>query len=65
MVSGAVEVAGQRFEANRMMVFRPGDPITIVAGAEGARIMALGGETLGGPRYVWWNFVASSKEPET
>ena len=24
--------------------------------------MLLGGETLGGPRYIWWNFVASSKE---
>ena len=22
----------------------------------------LGGETLEGPRYIWWNFVASSKE---
>ena len=24
--------------------------------------MLLGGETLEGPRYIWWNFVASSKE---
>ncbi|SJN11127.1 Pirin domain protein [Halomonas citrativorans] len=24
--------------------------------------MLLGGETLNGPRYVFWNFVASSKE---
>jgi hypothetical protein len=24
--------------------------------------MVLGGETLNGPRYIWWNFVASSKE---
>lgn len=62
VVSGSVEIAGQVFAANRMMVFRPGDPITVVAGPQGARIMALGGETLGGPRYVWWNFVASSRE---
>jgi len=62
VVAGSVEVAGQVFEANRMMVFRPGDPITIVAGPAGARVMALGGETLGGPRYIWWNFVASSRE---
>lgn len=62
VVAGSVEVAGQLFEANRMMVFRPGDPITIVAGPAGARVMALGGETLGGPRYIWWNFVASSRE---
>jgi hypothetical protein len=24
--------------------------------------MILGGETLNGPRYIWWNFVASSVE---
>ena len=24
--------------------------------------MILGGATLSGPRYIWWNFVASSKE---
>lgn len=62
VVSGSIEVAGQVFEASRMMVFRPGDRITVKAGPEGARIMALGGATLGGPRYVWWNFVASSRE---
>jgi len=62
VVSGAVTIAGQRFEAMQMMTFRPGDRITIVAGPEGARLMLLGGETLGGPRYIWWNFVASSQE---
>ena len=45
-----------------MMVFRPGDKITLRAGAQGARLIALGGDTLGGPRYLWWNFVASSRE---
>lgn len=62
VVSGSIEVAGQVFAANRMMVFRPGDRITVRAGPGGARIMALGGATLGGPRYIWWNFVASSQE---
>jgi redox-sensitive bicupin YhaK (pirin superfamily) len=45
-----------------MMVFRPGDRISVTAGPAGARLMALGGATLGGPRHIWWNFVASSKE---
>ncbi len=62
VVEGAVTVAGQDFEAGRMMVFRPGDPIALRAGPEGARLMALGGATMGGPRYIWWNFVASSRE---
>lgn len=62
IVSGSISVAGQRFEAMQMMTFRPGDRITLTAGPDGARLMLLGGETLGGPRYIWWNFVASSKE---
>lgn len=59
---GSISVAGQEFEAGRMMIFRPGDAITIAAGPNGARLMLLGGATLGKPRYIWWNFVSSSKE---
>jgi redox-sensitive bicupin YhaK (pirin superfamily) len=61
VLEGAVEIAGTRYEAGQMMVFRPGDAITIRA-AEASRLILLGGETLNGPRYIWWNFVASSKE---
>ncbi len=61
ILEGEIEIAGQRFEAGRMMVFRPGDPITITA-VRPARLMMLGGETFSGPRYIWWNFVASSQE---
>ncbi|MCB1354897.1 MAG: pirin family protein [Rhodobacteraceae bacterium] len=62
ITEGSVTVAGQVFEAGRMMVFRPGDRITVAAGEAGARLMALGGATMGGPRYIWWNFVASSRD---
>ena len=62
VLAGAVEVAGQVFEAGRMMVFRPGDRLSLRAGPDGARLMVLGGDTMGGPRHIWWNFVASSKE---
>ncbi|MCE8006733.1 pirin family protein [Aestuariivita sp.] len=62
VVDGAVTVAGETYEAGRMMVFRPGDRISLTAGHAGARLMLLGGETLNGPRYIWWNFVASSQE---
>lgn len=62
VVDGAIEVAGDTFDSGRMMVFRPGDAITITAGPQGARVMMLGGETLNGPRHIWWNFVASSNE---
>ncbi len=62
IVEGSISIAGQGFEAGRMMVFRPGDRITVAAGDRGARLMILGGATLPGPRYIWWNFVASSQE---
>ncbi|SEM48734.1 hypothetical protein SAMN04488003_101282 [Loktanella fryxellensis] len=62
VLEGSVTVAGQAFDAGRMMVFRPGDRISMAAGAQGARVMLLGGATLEGPRHIWWNFVASSKE---
>ena len=62
VLEGSVTVAGQDFEAGRMMVFRPGDRISLKAGPQGARVMLLGGATLEGPRHIWWNFVASSKE---
>jgi redox-sensitive bicupin YhaK (pirin superfamily) len=27
-----------------------------------SRVMLLGGAPLDGPRYIWWNFVSSSRE---
>ncbi len=62
VLEGSIEIAGDRFDPGQMMVFRPGDAITLKAGPHGARLMVLGGATLGGPRYIWWNFVASSRE---
>ncbi|UFS67534.1 pirin family protein [Paracoccus denitrificans] len=62
VVEGSILVAGETFEAGRMMVFRPGDRISLKAGEAGARLMVLGGETMNGPRYISWNFVASSQE---
>lgn len=62
VLSGDVTVAGQTFETGNMMVFRPGDRVSLRAGERGARLMMLGGDTLEGSRYIWWNFVASSKD---
>jgi redox-sensitive bicupin YhaK (pirin superfamily) len=62
VTQGSIEVAGDTFEAGRMMVFRPGDRISVKAGPEGARLMALGGATMNEGRYIWWNFVSSSKD---
>ena len=61
VAEGAVEVAGQGFAAGRLLVFRPGDAITLRSPG-GARLMLLGGEPMDGPRHIWWNFVSSSKD---
>ncbi len=60
VASGAIEAAGQRCEAGRMLVFRPGAPVTIRA-INDSVLMLLGGEPLG-ERFIEWNFVSSSKE---
>lgn len=60
VVSGEVEVAGQRIEAGSMAVLKPGQAVTVAALGD-AVVMALGGEPVG-PRWIDWNFVSSSKE---
>jgi redox-sensitive bicupin YhaK (pirin superfamily) len=62
ILAGDVTVGGETYSAGRMLVFRPGDRISVKAGDAGARIMLLGGATMDGPRHIWWNFVASSQD---
>ncbi len=62
VVSGAVSVAGQVFEAGRMLVFRAGDRLAIRAEGQGARLLLLGGAVMDGPRHIFWNFVSSRQE---
>jgi redox-sensitive bicupin YhaK (pirin superfamily) len=61
VVEGEVEIAGESFEAPRLLIFRPGDRIAVRA-KKRARLMFLGGSALEGPRYIWWNFVSSRRE---
>jgi redox-sensitive bicupin YhaK (pirin superfamily) len=61
LVSGTVEIAGDRFGPGQLLIFRPGDRITVSA-ATPARFLLLGGAPMDGPRYIWWNFVSSRKE---
>ncbi len=57
-LSGTVSIAGDRFPPGQLLVFRPGDAITVTA-EEDARLMLLGGDSMDGPRHIWWNFVHS------
>ena len=61
LVEGEVEIANERYEGPRLLIFRPGDRITVKA-VSPTRMMFLGGDALEGPRHIWWNFVSSSKE---
>jgi redox-sensitive bicupin YhaK (pirin superfamily) len=60
-VAGDITIAGQSFGPGQLLVLRPGDRISIKA-KTAARFMLLGGATMDGPRYIWWNFVSSRKE---
>ncbi|OCW55598.1 pirin family protein [Hoeflea olei] len=62
VLDGAIEIAGDRFGPDRLLVLRPGDAITMTAGETGARLMLFGGESMPTRRHIWWNFVSSSRE---
>lgn len=63
VLSGHVTVAGVTFPPNRLLAFREGDEIIIEAAEPtGAHLMLFGGTSMESKRYIWWNFVSSSKE---
>ena len=60
-LEGEVRISGDRFPAERLLVFKPGDEI-VISSEPGAHFMLFGGASLGSKRYIWWNFVSSSRE---
>ena len=61
IVTGKIDIAGDEFGAGQLLIFKPGDRISIL-GVDQSRLMLIGGEPMDGPRHIWWNFVSSSKE---
>ena len=61
VASGEIDIAGDTFGEGRLLVFKPGDRISILATVQ-SRLMLLGGEPMDSERHIWWNFVSSSKE---
>ncbi|NNG04173.1 MAG: pirin family protein [Inquilinus sp.] len=61
LLTGAVEIAGDRFEAGSLLILHPGDDITVTAATD-SRLLLLGGQPMDGPRFIWWNFVSSRKD---
>jgi redox-sensitive bicupin YhaK (pirin superfamily) len=61
VIDGVIDISGDKFEAGRLLVFKPGDTVTISAVTD-THFVILGGAPMDGPRHIWWNFVSSRKE---
>jgi hypothetical protein len=61
LVEGDVAVDGQGLAGKTLGFVSSNEEIRIQA-KTASRVMLLGGEKMDGPRHIWWNFVASSKE---
>jgi redox-sensitive bicupin YhaK (pirin superfamily) len=61
VLNGEIEIGGDRFGKERLLVFKPGDRITVAAVID-AHFVVVGGGAMDGPRHIWWNFVSSRKE---
>lgn len=60
LVDGAMQVDGEPLQLGELMVFEPGATITLSASVD-SHVVLLGGAPLDAPRYLWWNYVASSE----
>lgn len=61
LIDGALEIDGQAVPANRLALVDAGDTGRLRA-RSASTLAVFGGEPLDGPRFLWWNFVASSRE---
>jgi len=61
LVDGSARVAGGALEPGQMAVLAPGGDVEIRASTPSIA-MLVGGAKMDGPRFISWNFVASSRE---
>jgi redox-sensitive bicupin YhaK (pirin superfamily) len=61
IVSGYAQIGGDTFDRGKMLVLASGRTVRIEL-EPNTRIVMLGGDPLDGPRHMYWNFVASTKE---
>lgn len=60
IAKGSIELSGRTYGAGQMLVFSKTEQPIMLA-KEPSTLMLLGGEPLG-ERFIWWNFVSSSRE---
>jgi redox-sensitive bicupin YhaK (pirin superfamily) len=61
LVGGGAELDGRALELFTLYVLRPGH-VARLTSPSGGRIMLMGGEAFATRRYVFWNFVSSSRD---
>jgi len=61
LVGGEADLDGQALELYALYVLRPGHRARLSSGA-GGRLMLMGGAAFTTRRYVFWNFVSSSRD---
>ncbi|NMG37407.1 pirin family protein [Azoarcus sp. TTM-91] len=61
VIAGQVNVDGKPVTPRHLALLAPGEEVRVEASL-GTRAVLVGGAPLDGPRYIWWNFVSSSKE---
>ena len=60
VVEGTVELDGTAVPAGRLATVEPG-ATALMRTSAAARVAVFGGDSLDGPRFVWWNFVSSDR----
>jgi redox-sensitive bicupin YhaK (pirin superfamily) len=61
LVGGEAELDGQALDPFTLYVLRPGHEARL-SSASGGRFMLMGGQAFAARRYVFWNFVSSSRD---
>jgi hypothetical protein len=61
LVGGAAELDGRSLDPFALYLLRPGHEARL-SSASGARLMLMGGQAFTTRRYVFWNFVSSSRD---
>jgi redox-sensitive bicupin YhaK (pirin superfamily) len=61
LVGGEADIDGRKLDLYALYVLRPGHAARL-SSASGARAMLMGGEAFSTRRYVFWNFVSSSRD---
>ncbi len=61
LINGEVDLGERKFSNHEMIVLEPGSTIKALI-KKGSHCVLVGGESFPHPKFIWWNFVSSSKE---